>query len=154
MANYSCENIADYFICFANEAGSLISNLKLQKLVYYAQAWHLANFNESLFDEDFRAWVHGPVIHSLWKKYKKFGFSPIIEKPDCLDLEEPAKKLLQEVADVYLPYDAYALELMSHKEDPWLNARAGLAPYESSRTIISKESMKNFFKQRISTSDS
>ncbi len=127
MADYSCQDVANFFICFANETGSFISNLKLQKLTYYAQAWHLANFGEPIFDEDFQAWVHGPVIYSLWKSYNKYGYLPITEKPDCPEFEAPTKGLLDEVASVYFPLDAYELELMSHKEDPWVNARIGFA---------------------------
>ena len=54
-------------------------NLKLQKLVYYAQAWHLALRDVPLFEEDFEAWVHGPVIPALYQEYKKFGWRPILE---------------------------------------------------------------------------
>lgn len=64
------QDVADYFIWLANDSGSFISNLKLQKLVYYAQAWYLAIYGQSLFDEDFEAWVHGPIIPSLYQKYK------------------------------------------------------------------------------------
>lgn len=69
MTQITCFDIAKHFIRFANEEGSFISNLKLQKLVYYAQAWHLAIHGTPLFEEDFEAWVHGPVIPSLYQKY-------------------------------------------------------------------------------------
>jgi len=62
--NYSV--IADYFIGLSSVTGSLISNLKLQKPVYYADAWHLANCDKPLIQEDFQAWVHGPAIPALF----------------------------------------------------------------------------------------
>jgi len=62
MALTTVSKIANYFIYVANETGSYLSNLKLQKLLYYAQAWHLALYGISLFDEEFEAWIHGPVI--------------------------------------------------------------------------------------------
>src|SRR5260221_3271487 len=74
----SCFDVADYFIRLANETGSFISNLKLQKLVYYAQAWHLGIKGAPLFQEDFQAWVHGPVIPELYQKYKSFAWQPIV----------------------------------------------------------------------------
>ena len=73
----NCFDIADYFVRLANETGDYISNLKLQKLVYYAQAWYLAISDEALFEEDFEAWVHGPVIPELYQEYKSFGWRPI-----------------------------------------------------------------------------
>ena len=83
---FTCFDVANFFINLANETGSYISNLKLQKLVYYAQAWYLALYNDSLFPEDFQAWIHGPVIPVLYAKYKVFQWQPIIleevEKPN------------------------------------------------------------------------
>ena len=62
-------DIADYFITKNHEYGDYITNLKLQKLVYYAQAWYLAFLDKPLFDEDFEAWVHGPVNRDLYDRY-------------------------------------------------------------------------------------
>jgi uncharacterized phage-associated protein len=70
--------VANYFIWLANETGSFLSNLKLQKLVYYAQAWHLALEESPLFEEDFEAWIHGPVLPTLYQKYESFSWKPII----------------------------------------------------------------------------
>ena len=69
MAATTAERVADYIIRSAHESGELITNLKLQKLVYYAQAWHLALFDEPLFDDPIEAWVHGPVVSSLYSKF-------------------------------------------------------------------------------------
>lgn len=84
----TCYNVADFFIHLANETGSYISNLKLQKLVYYAQAWHLAIYATPLFEEDFEAWVHSPVIPALYREYKSFGWQPIlkdVQKPELTE---------------------------------------------------------------------
>ena len=63
----SCQDVANYFLSLCDEdAGDLISNLKLQKLVYYAQGFHLAISGEPLFDEKIMAWEHGPVIPQLY----------------------------------------------------------------------------------------
>ena len=64
---------AKYFLAQASEdAGDLISNLKLQKLVYYAQGFHLALYDEPLFLEAIEAWTHGPVVPDLYRHYKKY----------------------------------------------------------------------------------
>lgn len=149
--NYS--NVADYFIAVSNESGDSITNLKLQKLVYYAQAWYLANFKNALFGEDFQAWVHGPVIPDLYEAFKEFGATPI--KKD-IKLENVEKKFneetlayLNEVAKVYMPCGAYQLEMMTHKEDPWVKARGGCAPDEKCTNIIDKGDMQKYYAQKI-----
>lgn len=147
------EDVADYFLAFANESGDLVTNLKLQKLVYYAQAWYLANKGKPLFADDFQAWVHGPVLPSLYTKYKNYGFSPI-QTP--INLSEVEKKLpnevvsfLNEVAKVYMPRGAYELEMMTHREAPWIAARGNIEPDALCHNKISKESMKIFYGQRL-----
>jgi uncharacterized phage-associated protein len=143
----SCFNIADYFIRLAHETGSFISNLKLQKLVYYAQAWHVALHGNPLFEEDFEAWVHGPVIPSLYQKYKSFGWQPI--SGDAIPaLPNHVAQFLDEVAEEYFACDAYELERMTHAEAPWNWARGDLAPDEPSNEIIKKEWMKEFYSAR------
>ncbi len=148
-AKNNCFEIANYFIDIAHEFGSFISNLKLQKLIYYAQAWYLAMFDEQLFDDDFEAWVHGPVIYKLWKQYKKYSYNTITEEPGANNFDESVQNYLAEVTKVYFPYDAYELELMTHKEAPWIDARKGCAPDEPCRKIIPKESIKAYFKERL-----
>lgn len=141
-------DIAKYFICLANETGSFISNLKLQKLVYYAQAWHLALHELPLFDEDFEAWVHGPVIPALYHNYKHFGWKPIQEEA-TLNLSESILCYLKEVADEYFACDAYELERMTHIESPWQRAREGIASDEPSTNVIFKDWMQEYYKARV-----
>jgi uncharacterized phage-associated protein len=141
-------DIADYFLCLANETGSFVSNLKLQKLVYYAQAWHLALYDRPLFEEDFQAWVHGPVIPELFEKYQRFGWKPISEEVHP-DLPRPIVKHLEEVADEYFSCDAYLLERMTHAEAPWQLAREGLAADAISENIIRQDWIKEYYKTRV-----
>lgn len=149
MAPTTAAAIADYFIHVANETGSFISNLKLQKLVYYAQAWHLAVYNAPLFDEDFEAWVHGPVIPTLYQKYKQFGWKPIDKQVEQPNFSKEVQELLDEVADEYFGCDAFELELMTHQEDPWIMARNGLPKDEPSNAIIPKPLMGEYYRQGL-----
>ncbi|NJL22264.1 MAG: SocA family protein [Leptolyngbyaceae cyanobacterium SM1_3_5] len=148
----NCFDVANYFIWLANSTGSFVSNLKLQKLVYYAQAWHLALYGEPLFQEDFEAWVHGPVIPNLYHEYKGFGWKPIqkdVEKKYIKDtFDESTLAFLEEVAEAYFSYDAYALERMTHVESPWISARNGVSIDTLSCEVISKESMKEYYSSR------
>ncbi|MBP0030303.1 Panacea domain-containing protein [Roseofilum sp. Guam] len=144
----SCFDIADYFIWLANETGSFISNLTLQKLVYYAQAWHLALYDEPLFAEDFEAWIHGPVIPSLYQEYKSFGWRPILKDANP-ELPENIVQFLDELAQEYFACNGYELEQMTHFEDPWNWAREGLPPDEPSNEIIQKEWMWEYYGDRV-----
>ncbi|MEN8221186.1 MAG: type II toxin-antitoxin system antitoxin SocA domain-containing protein [Pseudomonadota bacterium] len=149
MALTTESKIADYFIYVANETGSYLSNLKLQKLLYYAQAWHLALYGISLFDEEFEAWIHGPVIPSLYAKYQKFGWKPILEEVNKPEFSEELQEFLDEVTEEYFMLDTFELEMMTHREAPWIEARKGLPIDEPSRAIISLQSMKDYFKARV-----
>ena len=148
-------DVADFFLAFANETGETITNLKLQKLVYYAQAWYLANYHQPLFDADFEAWVHGPVIPDLYCKYKYFGFSPIKNKIKLEDVEKNMDKkimdFLSKVATVYMPSGAYELELMTHNENPWIEARGECDPDESCNNTIDKSNIEVYYGEKIST---
>jgi len=144
----TCYDIAKYFIRLANETGSYVSNLKLQKLVYYAQAWYLAIYDTPLFEEDFEAWIHGPVIPALYREYRDFGWKPIIKDVERPSFCEDTYNFLEEVSDVYFACDAYELERMTHQEDPWVNARRGIPMDVPSNELISKESMRNYYKAR------
>jgi len=74
---------ARWFINRADRlAGDDMTHLKLQKLIYFAQAWHLANTGEPLFREDMQAWTHGPVVPSVWHAYKQYQWEPIPPGPD------------------------------------------------------------------------
>jgi uncharacterized phage-associated protein len=149
MPLITVSKIADYFIYVANETGSYLSNLKLQKLLYYAQAWHLALYGIPLFDEEFEAWVHGPVIPSLYAKYKKFGWKPILEEVEKPEFHEELQNFLDEVTEEYFMLDAFELEMMVHRETPWIESRGGLPIDEPSHAIISQQSMKDYFKARV-----
>lgn len=150
------KDISDYFLAVANSTGDFLSNLKLQKLVYYTQAWHLAMFGAPLFDEDFQAWVHGPVLVKLYNDYKHFGFRPIIRDDlDELKLTELELNLadkiifINEIVREYYPLSAYQLERLTHSEEPWQKARKGLQPDESSNEIIRREWMVDYYSQLL-----
>lgn len=147
--------VAEYFIDKANKEKKKITNKKLQKLVYYAQAWSLVLKNKPLFDEKIEAWVHGPAIKSLYIKYKIFGFDPIQKRVDAtllrtLPLKD--KKLLDSVWSVYGGLDAGYLEMLTHFETPWKEAREGLQNSENSENEISLKTMKSFYLKKLEMS--
>ena len=153
----SASDVADYFIWLANSSGSFVSNLKLQKLVYYAQAWHLAIFRKPLFQEDFEAWIHGPVIPVLYQQYKSFSWKPIEKEVDIQVINKTFEKavlsFLGEVSEEYFGCDAYELERMTHVEDPWLKARGNSPMDVPSHAIIQKEWMQEYYGNRATQED-
>ncbi len=138
----SAREVADYFLASVDEeAGDSLSNLKLQKLVYYAQGFYLANYGKPLFPEQLEAWEHGPVVPELYRAFKQHGAEPI-PLPDSLDFEKyPAevRELLDEVYSVYGQFSASKLRRMTHAEAPWKEA------YNSGSRVISQESLSKYF---------
>ena len=149
------EENANYFVSLSNDTGNLISNLKLQKLVYYAQAWNLAVFKTRLFQADFQAWVHGPVVPALYVKYKPFQWLAI--KDDAVSrsfhneymcsLSEEQQRILSEVVDGYFGSTAYELEQMTHNEDPWIKTRGELPADQPSSEVITDALMIEYYSQ-------
>lgn len=95
----------------------------MQKLTYYAQAWTHAYTGEVLFDADFRAWRHGPVIPDVYRRYKAYGFKEI-DKVDgglgaAAELSIEQRSILDWVWDKYSKFEAKFLEGMTHQERPW-----------------------------------
>jgi uncharacterized phage-associated protein len=149
MSKYKIDEIANYILYFANEAGSLITPLKLQKLAYYAQAWHLAVNNEPLFDGEFEAWVHGPVNRDLYDRFRSLKFRPIMEDVAEPALDAETKEFMHELFDEYLGLDAYELELLTHREEPWTAARGPLSADALSQSVISQEVMRRYYKAQM-----
>lgn len=127
-----------------------MSNKKLQKLCYYAQAWHLALEDEALIDEDFQAWIHGPVCPELYFEYKLYGYEDIPKNETYSDyVPEEFLDYAKNVYEAYGELTGNELESISHSEDPWREARGSLKPWEGSNEIITKESMKRYYRKEV-----
>lgn len=141
--------LASWFVNAADrEAGDAPTHLKIQKLVYYAQAWHLANFDRALFDEDVEAWTHGPVTPSLYAKYRGLGFGalPPERKPSIPDALVP---FLTAIYENYGQYSAKRLEQLTHEEEPWKVTRGGLPLEARCTNAIDKILIRNFYAARL-----
>lgn len=120
--------IANYFLKLADDdSGELLSNMKLQKLLYYAQGFHLAIYYEPLFKERIFAWTHGPVVAEVYYKYKEYGNTgiPAPIDADVSSLSEPIRELLTEVFTVYGQFSAWKLRDLTHEELPWKETPIG-----------------------------
>ena len=143
----SALDVASYFLCRVDrETGDTISPLKLQKLVYYAQAWSLVFRGQPLFFQDIEAWVSGPIVRDVWDEYKAYKYTDI-PTPDDFDEAFEADELdvLEDVWNAYGELSAKHLAELTQSETPWLNARQGLEPAETSTKIISRDDMKSCY---------
>lgn len=141
----TAQNVAEYFITVAHERGEGMNNLKLQKLLYYAQAWHLAWHGEPLFPEKFQAWMSGPVIPELYWRYKDFGIAPIAPPEVNPHLSPAIAEFLDEVATGYMPLDEWELHWQTRAEAPWLNARGGMDDGGPCENELSEADMETYF---------
>lgn len=141
----SANTVADFFLSFAHEHGDYITPLKLQKLVYYADAWHLVNFDEALVDEDFEAWIHGPVVRSLYTRFKDYRWNPILCEVTKPQLPSEIEEHLHETYEAFGGFSGFELERMTHEEKPWIDARKGYEPDDSCGVIINKQTMRDFY---------
>ena len=136
-------DVAKYFVSLVDDdAGDSISNLKLQKLLYYAQGAHLALHGGPLFPEPIEAWTHGPVVPYVYRQYKQHGGEPIpIEKVDLNIYTGPVREVLDEVNEVFGQFSALKLRAMTHNEAPWMQTARG--------EVISLDIMREFFKTMV-----
>ena len=140
----SLTDVAKCFLYLDDEnEGDGISNLKLQKLVYYAQGFHLALFDKPLFDDQISAWTHGPVVESLYHQYKVHGSNsiPLPADFDKEALSESEFGLIAEVFEVFGQFSAWKLRNMTHEESPWIN-------HEKYASVIPQSEIAEYFKQR------
>jgi uncharacterized phage-associated protein len=149
----SVHDVADYFITKVDlEAGDDITHLKLQKLVYYAQAWYLAMHDRLLFQNRIEAWAHGPVCREIYDRFRHFSWNPIPPKAALSapsEIDDDIKDFLDEVWEVYGQYSAAKLEQMTHEEPPWIEARKGIMQGTPSQAPISENVMREYYSQRI-----
>lgn len=144
-AKYKALDIAKWFLWYNNkvimsdEDADYISNLKLQKLLYYAQGSFLALKDQLLFGEDLLAWEHGPVVSEVYQEYKKYHSNGIPFEGEYINnIDKADEELLKEVYRVFGKYSAWGLREMTHNETPWKETKRN--------EVISVDLIKEYFK--------
>lgn len=147
----SAEIIAKEFVNMGISAGDPVTQMKLQKMVFFAQGLHLALHQEVLCNEPFYAWKFGPVIPSIYQVYKKWGSSPIVEKPVFPDsansdlLSSTERETIDYTWEITKNLDGITLSNWSHAANsPWAQAYA-----KGENTIISNSIIKEYFEQNL-----
>ena len=128
-----------------------VTPLMLQKLLYYINSIFETLYYRPVFDEPCEAWVHGPVYKNVYSLFRDFKYNPIDDERFSLlegyseGLTNEEKNVIDMVTDSFGVYSGKTLEKITHKEDPWKNAREGYPDNEPSNEIISEESIKQYF---------
>ena len=140
------DDIACYFLALQGpgESGEPITNLKLQKLCYYAQGYSLAMLGKPLFFEDIEHWQQGPVVPTLWRKYRSHGSNPIPSPSEPLSISLynfETKSLLDKVYQLNGHFSAWELRNKTHSEPPWLKTPDGCA--------ITHQALRVYFKALV-----
>jgi uncharacterized phage-associated protein len=148
-----CLNASRYFIMRAYkdrlEAG--MTNMKVQKLLYYSQSLHLALYDEPLFAEEIQAWRYGPVCPPAYRFYSEFEANqlPVPEQESLKDIPSEKKELLEKVWEFFGGYHAFGLSDMTHLEFPWQNARKNLPSDARSTEQIRHDDLKKLGHQKL-----
>lgn len=158
--SYPVLDVCRHVINYSNEHDYGISNLKLQKILYFIQAYFLANdeTQTSCFDERIEAWDFGPVVPIAYREYKQYGSGDIptvesyimfneddIWKSNRVEFHDTTitdkdKERIDRVVDMFSDYSATDLVSLTHKQSPWLDA---YAPYKNNE--ITTDAIKEYF---------
>lgn len=155
---YSALDIARYVINYSNEKDYGITNLKLQKVLYFIQAWFLMKKNKRCFNEDLKAWKLGPVVPEVYHEFKRFGSSyiPNIKSFITVDgdniwsmkriaftdefINKEDREIINKVIDDLSEFSATYLVKITHKQKPWIEAYSN-----GENTVISEKNMRSYF---------
>lgn len=145
--NSKIEKVALYMIQSCYE----ITNMSLQKLLYYFKALGYVLLNKDLLDEECEAWIYGPVFPTIYAKYKKFGSEilqiDISENTYEELLEDDERKVCDYVLQCFGIYNGKFLRDLTHREEPWKDAREGLGDMQPCANVIKDEDICRYFKR-------
>jgi uncharacterized phage-associated protein len=169
MSNQPCAapatvaEVANEFLALAAADGAVVDQMKLQKLVFYAHAWHLAYNKAPLFENDIEAWPWGPVVRDIYMQTKDYGRAPVTEKLYGLDTSNGAfnittpdgapaalKPFLKSVWDTLKKFNGVQLSNSTHAPgEPWTIIAEKLGT--SSKPLIPNELIQQVFEKKIKT---
>ena len=157
MTQSSTLAIANFFIRKSIKVKRPISQIKLQKLIYFAHGFYLAIKERPLVDEKIEAWQYGPVVPLVYHKFKNWGNRTItnvlIEKSDSLIISEEDIEFLDLVWHKFSDYSAMKLVELSHeKYGPWHNSiekSKALVGFVVPNIVINNIEIYNYFREKF-----
>lgn len=138
---YEAIVIAMYIVDHCFRSGTPISNLRLQKLLYFVQGQSYIKNDDCIIDEDFYAWPYGPVIPTVYYKYCGFAGAPIrmAYDPGSIKIAEKDAELIEDTIERFSPYTDWQLVEFTHEEGaPWFK-------YKTNRELIPKKDIRDYF---------
>jgi uncharacterized phage-associated protein len=152
MATVTALDVAKYIL---TSHGASMTTMKLQKLVYYCQAWHLAWTGEPLFGDQIEAWANGPVVRVLFGRHKGMYSISVsqLNVGSAANLNKQQSAIVDTVLDTYGSMSATQLSMLTHAEEPWANARCHVPAGDTSAATISLESMTQFYRALSASPD-
>lgn len=153
MKPYDVNIVTDYMILRLNSDEKMnLINLKLQKLLYYLQAWSWGINNERFINCSFEAWVHGPVCRQIYDRLKGEKSLYSLITTDDLQTKEPNTlieasdiEFINFILDNYAGFSGTELETMTHTETPWIETRRGLDPMQGCNKEIPEDMMQTYY---------
>lgn len=145
--NYPVIEIANKIVANTDSnQGETISNLKLQKLLYYMQGFFIAVFDKKLFADPIEAWQYGPVVRSAYLHFKDFGSNSISlpSETEVINMSSEEELLFKEVMEEYGQFSAVKLMNMTHDELPWKNTF-----HKNPQGEITFDLLREYFKTQI-----
>lgn len=142
----NAHEVAQQIVAKATQKRIAVCNLKLQKLLYYAQGYHLAVAKRPLFDNEIEAWDHGPVVNSVYFEYCDYGRNAInaaVQHGVDEDLPADSAQVIDFIMEKYARQDAWILRNQTHRESPWIRHQ----PIEGERRneVIPRAEIGEFF---------
>ncbi len=153
----SASTVAKYLLWLSAheqpEDPDYLTNLKLQKLLYFVQGWHLAELGHSAFPDHLEAWTSGPVAPDVYHEYKRYGNRPITDIPQEKPILDNDLQLIADaVWDRYKIYSAFYLSDLTHSQLPWRKARKNLPKDASSTKALSNSDFVVEFNDQVASS--
>ena len=154
----SAFEVAKYLLGLSVEDDDTISNLKLQKLLYYCQGYYIAltEGKEVLFNDEIQAWLYGPVFPEVYGYYKESNKNYSLPRPDESEFLEinkkltlDQKKIIMSVYNRFKELSGEDLVYLTHQEDPWKNKEEEIVKTGNMNSVITKEDLYKFFKDKI-----
>jgi uncharacterized phage-associated protein len=139
---YSSITVANCFLDLAERDGEVLTPMKIQKLVYIAQGWHLGLYGKPLISEEVEAWQYGPVFPELYHEFKLYGGRAIVRPSDMgvglSSIKAKTRRFLKTVWKVYRQYTAVQLSNLTHKAGtPWYQTEF--------RRVIEERLIQNYY---------
>jgi uncharacterized phage-associated protein len=142
-AKYEALEVSEYILYYYSQTiKDPISNLKLQKILYYVQAKFLVEKKEPCFKEDILAWQYGPVVLEVYNEYRYNSARSIMVEESNVNIDYKDKNLIESICKSKTGYTAFQLVDHTHEEDPWQSIYD-----KKSDDIITEISIYNYFLQ-------